>query len=106
MAGLDPAIQQERVCAPVNLLRPQTLARWMGGSRPPMTRGSETTVGVTALAEAVREGDAIQIGDDAWGAYSEVDVVIRRREMAAAVRTIWIIRTGESSPRLVTCWVV
>lgn len=34
-----------------------------------------------------------------------LDVAIRRQGKGAVVRTIWIVRTGESIPRFVTCWV-
>jgi hypothetical protein len=33
-------------------------------------------------------------------------VTIRRQGKSAVVRTIWIVRTGESMPRFVTCWVL
>jgi hypothetical protein len=34
--GLDPAIQQARVGAPMNHIARQTPRGWMGGSGPPM----------------------------------------------------------------------
>ena len=42
MAGLDPANQQANVCEPINSLRPQTRARWVGGSSPPMVTMGQT----------------------------------------------------------------
>jgi hypothetical protein len=35
-----------------------------------------------------------------------LDAAIRRQGNSAVVRTIWIVRTGESVPRFVTCWVL
>jgi hypothetical protein len=39
MAALEAANQQASVREPMNLLRPQTRARWVGGSSPPMVKG-------------------------------------------------------------------
>jgi hypothetical protein len=33
-------------------------------------------------------------------------VAVRRHDLSAVVRTIWIVRTGEDFPRFVTCWVL
>jgi len=59
-----------------------------------------------ALLEAARSGAALQLTEDAWGTYWRVDATIRRQGKSAVVRTIWILRTGESTPRFVTCWVL
>lgn len=58
------------------------------------------------LLEAACTGDALKVGEDAWGTQWRVDATIRRQRKSAVVRTIWIIRTGESAPRFVTCWVL
>jgi hypothetical protein len=58
------------------------------------------------LLEAVRSGEAVQDGEDAWGTYWRVDASIGRQGRSAVVRTIWIVRIGESMPRFVTCWVL
>jgi hypothetical protein len=58
-----------------------------------------------ALLEAARLGDAFQLAADAWGIHWQLDATIRRQGKSAVVRTIWIVRAGESVPRLVTCWV-
>jgi hypothetical protein len=58
------------------------------------------------LLEAARSGQAIQLTTDAWGTYWGVDTTITRQGRSAVVRTIWIVRTGEQVPRLVTCWVL
>jgi hypothetical protein len=59
-----------------------------------------------ALLEAARSGEASWDGEDAWGAYWRLDATVRRRENKVVVRSIWIVRTGESVPRFVTCWVL
>jgi hypothetical protein len=58
------------------------------------------------LLEAARSGEAVQDGEDAWGIYWRVDATIRRQGRSAVVRTVWIVRVGESLPRFVTCWVL
>ena len=58
------------------------------------------------LLEAARSGEAFQVAEDTWGTHWRLDVTIRRQERSAVVRTIWIVRTGESVPRFVTCWVL
>ena len=59
-----------------------------------------------ALLEAARSGEAIQVAEDAWGTQRRLDATIKRQGKSAVVRTIWIVRAGESVPRLVTCWVL
>jgi len=58
------------------------------------------------LLEAVRSHEATQTETDAWGTYWDLDVKIGRQSKSAVVRTIWIVRTGESRPSFVTCWVL
>lgn len=58
------------------------------------------------LLEAARSGEALRVADDAWGSQWRLDTTIRRQGRSAVVRTIWIVRTGESVPRFVTCWVL
>lgn len=43
---------------------------------------------------------------DVHGMRFQVNVALSREGRVAYVRTAWIIRTGEDSPRLVTCFVV
>lgn len=50
-----------------------------------------------ALPDAAITGQAVPIDADAWGTYWRMDGV---------VRTLWIVRTADDLPRLVTCWVV
>jgi hypothetical protein len=58
------------------------------------------------LLEAAPTGEAVAVATDAWGTHWRLDVTIRRHRKSAVVRTIWIVRTGEDLPRLVTCWVL
>jgi hypothetical protein len=58
------------------------------------------------LLEAARSGEAVQLATDAWGTYWSVDAAITRQGRSSVVRTIWIVRTGEHVPRLVSCWVL
>jgi len=59
-----------------------------------------------ALLAAARSAHAIQLTTDGWGTHWCVDATITRQGRSAVVRTIWIVRTGEKVPRLVTCWVL
>ena len=59
-----------------------------------------------ALLKATPAGEAVAVATDAWGTHWRLDVTIRRHRKSAVVRTIWIVRTGEDLPRLVTCWVM
>ena len=58
------------------------------------------------LLEAPRSSEAQQVTADAWGSCWRVDAIIRRQGKSAAVRTVWIVRSGEDIPRFVTCWVL
>jgi hypothetical protein len=58
------------------------------------------------LLEAVRLDEAAEAGKDAWGTYWRLDASIRRQGKSAVIRTIWIVRAGESVPRFVSCWVL
>jgi uncharacterized protein DUF6883 len=58
------------------------------------------------LLEAARHGEAIQISEDGWGTQWRLDTAVRRQGKQGMPRSIWIVRTGESLPRFVTCWVL
>jgi hypothetical protein len=58
------------------------------------------------LLDTARSGEASPIAVDPWGTHWRIDATIRRQGKSAVVRTIWIVRTGESVPRFVTCWVL
>jgi hypothetical protein len=59
-----------------------------------------------ALLAAAHSTEASLIGADTWGAHWRVDATIRRHDKSAMVRSIWIVRTGESRPTFVTCSVL
>jgi hypothetical protein len=59
-----------------------------------------------ALLEAARSSEAFEMAADDWGIQWRLDATLRRHEMDAVVRTIWIIRADESSPKFVSCWVL
>lgn len=58
------------------------------------------------LLEAARSCEASRIEVNVWGTHWRMDATIRRQEKSAVVRTIWIVRVGESLPVFVTCWVL
>jgi hypothetical protein len=58
------------------------------------------------LLAAAGEHDAVELGADALGRRWRIDIPVTRQNKKAVVRTIWIVRTGEDTPRFVTCWVV
>jgi len=59
-----------------------------------------------ALLEVARSHTPLQVATDAWGSHWRLDVSIERLGRKAVVRSIWIVRTGEDIPRLVSCWVL
>jgi hypothetical protein len=59
-----------------------------------------------ALLEAAGSSEASRVAADTWGIQWRLDVTIGRRGKSAVVRTIWIVRSGESVPRFLTCWVL
>jgi hypothetical protein len=58
------------------------------------------------LLEAARSSEASAIAVDPWGTHWRLDATVRRQETSVVIRTIWIVRAGESVPRFVTCWVL
>jgi hypothetical protein len=58
------------------------------------------------LLEAARSADAIETATDVWGTYWCIDAAVTRQAKSAVVRSIWMVRTGESVPRFITCWVL
>lgn len=68
----------------------QSDARWLQG----------------AILEAARHAEAIELEADAMGRRWRMDIPVTRHGLQAVVRTLWIVRVGESFPRFVTCWVL
>src|SRR5881392_2760281 len=48
------------------------------------------------LLEAAHSSEASPIAVDPWGTQWRLDATVRRQGKSAVVRTIWIVRTGES----------
>ncbi len=59
-----------------------------------------------ALLSGLLMADAAELESDAFGTRWLVDIPLRRQDRQAVVRTVWIVRSGEESPRFVTCWVL
>jgi hypothetical protein len=57
------------------------------------------------ILAALAEADAVELEPDDYGRRWRVDVMVARQNRRAVVRTVWLMRTGESTPRFVTCWV-
>jgi len=60
----------------------------------------------SALLAALPRSEAIAMETDAFGARWRCDLRVTRQNRRAVVRMIWIIRTEETLPRFVTCWVL
>jgi hypothetical protein len=58
------------------------------------------------LLDAVAAVEATEITGDAFGQRWRVDVPVMRLGRAGMVRTSWIVRSGDTVPRFVTCWVL
>src|SRR3954470_7738693 len=59
-----------------------------------------------ALLAAARSSEASLIGVNTWGEHWRLDATIGRHNKSAMVRSIWIVRAGDSRPMFVTCWVL
>lgn len=60
----------------------------------------------TALLQTVLISEAIEAERDAYGQRYVIDFVMQGPQGQSMVRSAWIIRPGESNPRLVSCYVV
>jgi hypothetical protein len=58
------------------------------------------------LLEAAREREAEKKAADEYGERYTIDCEVVRGARRAKVRSAWIIRRGESFPRLATCFVL
>jgi len=59
-----------------------------------------------ALLQKVRSEDCAISAVDEYGARYIVDFIYARGDRGARVRSTWIIKTGESTPRLTSCFVL
>jgi hypothetical protein len=58
------------------------------------------------LLAGVNTSDATELPGDSLGRRWRVDIPVTRQRREIVVRTIWFVRTGETVPRLVSCWVL
>jgi hypothetical protein len=74
-----------------------------------------TTLGLTAgnalelrdaISAAIQTEEAVVGEQDDYGQRYSVDFSMKRRGRESAIRTAWIIRTGEDVPRLTSCYVL
>jgi hypothetical protein len=59
-----------------------------------------------ALLDRLPQSEALQLASDNFGLRFRVDIGLERQGRRGVIRTIWIIQSGETMPRFVTCWVV
>ena len=59
-----------------------------------------------AILEAASTNEAVYIGADDFGPRYAVDFLLQGRTGTAIVRSLWIVRRGEDSPRLISCYVL
>ena len=57
------------------------------------------------LLDALDRSEAVELATDGYGSRWRVDCSVTRHGRTAMVRSLWIVRTGERSPRFVTCWI-
>lgn len=60
----------------------------------------------TALVEAAAACEASVLETDEFGTRWRADLTLTRQERTAVVRSLWIVRPGETTLRFVTCWVL
>jgi hypothetical protein len=58
------------------------------------------------LLEAASSNEAHQVAIDAHGTRWRVDLAVTRGAKSVMLRSVWIVRAGETLPRFVTCWVL
>lgn len=58
------------------------------------------------LLKGVQDQAATALATDAFGSRWSVDIPVTRHGRSGVVRTVWIVRNGETFPRFVTCWVL
>ena len=58
-----------------------------------------------AILEGIRYAEVSDYGQTGYGTRYVVDLVVTWKEKSATVRTAWIVRDGETFPRLVSCYV-
>jgi hypothetical protein len=59
-----------------------------------------------AILDAVVSTDAVPADTDPFGSRHIVDFELKRGNRKAMIRTAWIVRRGETIPRMLTCYVL
>ncbi len=52
------------------------------------------------------QSEAFALSFDEFGRRWRVDLPVKHRAKSATIRTVWILRSGETTVRFVTCWVL
>lgn len=58
------------------------------------------------ILSALTEAEAVDLDSDVYGRHWRVDIPLARQDRRVVIRTLWLMRNGESAPRFVTCWVL
>jgi uncharacterized glyoxalase superfamily metalloenzyme YdcJ len=58
------------------------------------------------IANAIKKAEIQTEGEDKFGRRYSADIELDIKNNTAVVKTIWIIRSGEQIPELVTCYVI
>lgn len=58
------------------------------------------------ILESLGEYEAVEKEATEYGRRYNVDVIIRKFDKEARVKTAWIIRNNEDTPRMTTCYVL
>jgi len=59
-----------------------------------------------AIEAALPDCEGLELETDEFGARWRVDLALTRQGKSAVVRSLWIVRPGETVLRFVTCWVL
>jgi hypothetical protein len=60
----------------------------------------------TKILEKLSLSEAMEKSSDNYGKRYTVDLIIRNLDREAVVRTAWIILKQESTPKLITCYIL
>jgi hypothetical protein len=60
----------------------------------------------SSLLAALPNAEALELASDGFGRRWRIDVLVARQGKSVMVRMAWIVPTGETAPRFVTCWVL
>ncbi len=58
------------------------------------------------IQQAILTHDALLSGEDEYGQRYVVNFPLSRNQQTATVRTVWIIRSSETFPRLTSCYIL